>query len=50
MTVNDNLVPNKNRLVKGTSQDWFDTEIMKKKQEHKQKLFKHFKKILPTCR
>ena len=30
MAVTDNLAPSKNKRIKGTSQDWFDAEIMKK--------------------
>ena len=28
MPVIDNLVPSKNKRIKGTSQNWFDAEIM----------------------
>ena len=28
MAVIDNLAPSKNKRIKGTSQDWFDAEIM----------------------
>ena len=39
MTVIDNLAPSKNKRIKGTSQDWFNTEIMEKINE-RDKLFK----------
>ena len=31
MAVIDNLAPSKNKRIKGTSQNWFDAEIMEKK-------------------
>ena len=43
MTAIDNLAPSKNKRIKGTSQDWFDAEIMEKINE-RDKLFKKFKK------
>ena len=43
MAVIDNLAPSKNKRIKGTSQDWFDVEIIKKINE-RDKLFKKFKK------
>ena len=43
MTVTDNLVPSKNKRIKGTSQNWFDTEIMEKISD-RDKLFRKFKK------
>ena len=30
MSVIDNLAPSKNKRIKGTSQNWFDAEIMAK--------------------
>ena len=42
MAVIDNLAPSKNKPIKGTSQDWFDAEIMEKISE-RDKLFKKFK-------
>ena len=30
MTVIDNFAPSKNKRIKGTSQDWFDAEVMEK--------------------
>ena len=43
MVVIDNLVPSKKKRIKGTSQDWFDAQIIEKINE-KDKLFKIFKK------
>ena len=43
MTVTYNLAPSKNQRIKGTSQVWFDAEIMEKINE-RDKLFKKFKK------
>ena len=43
MEVIDNLTPSKNKPIKGTSQNWFDAEIMEKISE-RDKLFKKFKK------
>ena len=43
MTVIDNLAPSKNKRIKGTSQNWFDAEIMEKISD-RDKLFKKFKK------
>ena len=42
-TVIDNLAPSKNKLIKGTSQNWFDAEIMEKISD-RDKLYKKFKK------
>ena len=33
MAVINNLAPNKNKRIEGTSQDWFDAEIMEKLNE-----------------
>ena len=41
--VTDNLIPSKNKHLKGALQDWFEAEIMEKINE-KDKLFKKFKK------
>ena len=38
-----NLALSKNKRIKGTSEDWFDAEIMKKINE-RDKVFKKFKK------
>ena len=43
MSVIDNLVPSKNKRINGTSQNWFDAEIMEKIGD-RNKLFKKFKK------
>ena len=43
MAVIDNLAPSKSKRIKGTSQNWFDAEIMEKIYE-RDKLFKKFKK------
>ena len=43
MAVIDNLAPSKNKRIKGTSQNWFDAEIMEKISD-RDKLFKKFKK------
>ena len=43
MAVIYNLAPSKNQRIKGTSQVWFDAEIMEKINE-RDKLFKKFKK------
>ena len=43
MAVIDNLAPSKNKRIKGTSQNWFDVEIMEKISD-RDKLFKKFKK------
>ena len=43
MTVTYNLAPSKNQGIKGTSQVWFDAEIMEKINE-RDNLFKKFKK------
>ena len=43
MAVIDNLAPSKNKRIKGTSQDWFDAQIIAKINE-RDKLFKKFKK------
>ena len=43
MAVIDNLAPSKNKLIKGTSQNWFDAEIMEKI-SYRKKIFKKFKK------
>ena len=44
-TVIDNLAPSKNKLIKGTSQNWFDAEIMEKISD-RDKLFKKFKSLI----
>ena len=44
MAVIDNLAPSKNKRIKGTSQDWFDAQIIEKINE-RDKLFKKFKKF-----
>ena len=43
MPVIDNLVPSKNKRIKGTLQDWFNARITEKINE-RDKLFKKFKK------
>ena len=43
MAVVNNLVPGKNKRIKGTLQNWFDAEIMEKISD-RDKLFKKFKK------
>ena len=43
MAVIDNLAPSKNKRIKGTSQNWFDAEIMEKI-SYRKKIFKKFKK------
>ena len=43
MAVIDNLAPSKNKRIKGTSQDWFDVQIIEKINE-RDNLFKKFKK------
>ena len=43
MTVIDNLALSKNKIIKGTSQDWFGAEIMEKINE-RDKVFENFKK------
>ena len=43
MAVIDNVAPSKNKRIKGTSQNWFNAEIMEKINE-RDKLFKKFKK------
>ena len=43
MAVIDNLAPSKSKRIKGTSQNWFDAEIMEKISD-RDKLFKKFKK------
>ena len=43
MTVINNLAPSKNKRIKGTSQGWFDAEIMEKISD-RDKLFKKFKR------
>ena len=43
MAVIDNLAPSKNKHIKGTSQNWFDAEIMEKISD-RDKLYKKFKK------
>ena len=43
MAVIDNLAPSKNKRIKGTSQNWFDAEIMEKIGD-RDKVFKNFKK------
>ena len=48
MAVIDNLTPSKNKRIKGTSQDWFDAQIIAKINE-RDKLFKKFK-ISLACR
>ena len=45
MAVIDNLASSKNKRIKGTSQDWFDAEIMEKISD-RDKLFKKFKNSL----
>ena len=42
MAVIDNLAPIKNKRIKGTSQGWFDAEIMEKINE-RDKLFEKLK-------
>ena len=48
MAVIYNLAASKNQRIKGTSQVWFDAEIMEKINE-RDKLFKKFKKISFAC-
>ena len=43
MAVTDSFAPNKDEPVKGTSKDWFDSEITEKKTK-RDKLFKNQKK------
>ena len=43
MGVIDNLAPSKNKHIMGTSQNWFDAEIMEKISD-KDMLYKKFKK------
>ena len=43
MGVIDNLAPSKNKHIMGTSQNWFDAEIMEKISD-RDKLYKKFKK------
>ena len=43
MAVTDNLAPGKNKRIKGTSQNWFDAEIMERISDT-DKLFKKFRK------
>ena len=43
MAVIDHLAPTKNKRINGTSQNWFDAEIMEKIND-RDKLFKKFKK------
>ena len=45
MAVIDNLAPSKNKRIKGTSQNWFDAEIMEKISDRD----KLFKKIKQSC-
>ena len=44
MSVIDNLVPSKNKRIKGTSQNWFDAEIMEKIKD-RDKFFKNSKSV-----
>ena len=43
MGVIDNLAPSKNKHIMGTSQNWFDAEIIEKISD-RDKLYKKFKK------
>ena len=43
VTVIDNFAPSTNKRIKGTSQDWFDAQIIEKINE-RDKVFKKFKK------
>ena len=43
MGVIDNLAPSENKHIMGTSQNWFDAEIMEKISD-RDKLYKKFKK------
>ena len=44
MSVIDNLASSKNKRIKGTSQNWFDAEIMEKISD-RNKLFKNSKSL-----
>ena len=44
MAVTDNLAPTKNKRIKGTSQNWFDAEIMEKIKD-RDKFFKNSKSV-----
>ena len=48
MAVIDNLAPSKNKRIKGTSQNWFDAEIMEKISD-RDKLFKKFMLAYKSC-
>ena len=49
MAVTDNLVLSENKHVKGTSPNWFETEIMKKKKKKKSRERKCILKFKTFC-